>query len=169
MLTEEGQRAVRDRSGPLYELIVRLLLKENPGCFGSREEVEEVLPSFLWPPSPPEKICDDFPHIPKFPSDYRVDGRHVKVLVSDPSEYFNLLCLRTSIKAALNKNWGYEGMMQLRAKLIAEGGTSAQFEQMIHEQVEHMENESLSPETDRPWWKLWGARKGREKGTGAGT
>ena len=43
-LTEEGERAIRAGSGPLYDLMIEVLMELNPQCFSSREEVEEVLP-----------------------------------------------------------------------------------------------------------------------------
>ncbi len=149
-LTEEGERAVRARSGPLYELMIRGLLEENPECFSSRREVEEVLPLFLWPPSPPENLCLDFPHVPTFPTGYRVNGRHVQVVITNASTYLNMLYLRTSIKAAFIEQWGFDGLIHAREQFISEGDSAEQFEQMIHEKVRQMEDQSQPPASDEP-------------------
>lgn len=157
-LTEEGQRAVREQSGQLYELIVQSLLEANPDCFDSREEIEEVLPLFLWPPSPIESICDDFPHIPIFPTHIRLSEHHeVIVVVCDPQEYLKLLYQRTRIKAHFKKVWGGDSnsMTKLRDMLIADGSTSAIFEKVICESIVVMENNPPLTQTERPWWKFW--------------
>ena len=104
-LTKTADRAIRDKSGPLYRCLVDALQRCNPDCFDGADEVTEYLQRYLWPPVQAEMILEDFPHLPKFPTSLYVNGRNSEVLITDPETrlydalYIHLLNDRVNIRA----------------------------------------------------------------------
>ncbi len=150
-LTPAADKAVRTRSGQVYETLVSVLRQLNPGCFDSDKEVGDYLSHYIWPPITADAICEPFPHIPIFPTKIQVANRPVDVLISDLAQWAEVSSHRGALKTSFTQVYdGPEGMAQSRREWIAEGYSSDSFDKMITGGFA-----KAAKSLKKPWWKFW--------------